>query len=141
MTGRCWRSKLQRSRVFNSEFQTFNKRLLTESHICRTRRRNSDGVCLQPPDVARPDPAALLAEASLSARQFTDQLPELGEGQLAVVVLVYGAHELVDHAGVTGVLGAGSEKRQGSGCRIPAGRKESSAPYWLTEVLHTSKVK
>lgn len=44
----------------------------------------------------------LLAE--LFARQFPQQLPELGESQLPVVVLVQRAHELLDGGGVAGVL-------------------------------------
>lgn len=47
---------------------------------------------------------ALRTEASLFARQLSDELPELGESQLPVVVLVQRAHELFDHPGVAGVL-------------------------------------
>lgn len=46
----------------------------------------------------------LRAEASLFARQLSDELPELGESQLPVVVLVQRAHELLDRPGVAGVL-------------------------------------
>lgn len=44
------------------------------------------------------------AKAPLLGRQLPDQLPELGEGQLAVVVLIQGAHQLLDRPGVAGVL-------------------------------------
>lgn len=47
---------------------------------------------------------ALLTEASLLARQFSNQLPELGESQLPVVVFIQWAHELVDDSGITGIL-------------------------------------
>lgn len=47
---------------------------------------------------------ALRTEASLSARQLSDELPELGESQLPVVVFVHRAHELLDRPGVAGVL-------------------------------------
>lgn len=42
-------------------------------------------------------------ETPLLGRQLPDQLPELGEGQLAVVVRVLGAHQLLDGR-VAGVL-------------------------------------
>lgn len=45
-----------------------------------------------------------LTEASLFTRQGAEQLPELGEGQLPVVVLVQGAHQLRRGPGITGVL-------------------------------------
>lgn len=47
---------------------------------------------------------ALLTEASLLARQFPNQLPELAESQLPVVVFIQGTHELLDGPGVAGVL-------------------------------------
>lgn len=47
---------------------------------------------------------ALRIEASLLGRQVSDEPPELGESQLPVVVLVLGAHELLDRAGGAGVL-------------------------------------
>ena len=50
------------------------------------------------------DAKALLTEASLFTRQFANQLPEFRESQLPVVVFVYGAHELVDHSRVAGIL-------------------------------------
>lgn len=79
--------------------------------------------------VAQPgDPGGLLAVTSLFARQFPDQLPELGERQLPVVVLVYGAHELVDHSGVAGVLFTEETRIRTPG--IPEG-----SASWLTDRL------
>lgn len=45
-----------------------------------------------------------LTEASLFTRQGPEQLPELGESQLPVVVLVQRAHQLLHGPGITGVL-------------------------------------
>lgn len=47
---------------------------------------------------------SLLTEAALFARQLSNQLPELWETQLPVVVFVQRAHELLDDAGIAGVL-------------------------------------
>lgn len=52
------------------------------------------------------NPEALLTEAALLARKFSNELPELGESQLPVVVLIERAHERVDRPGAAEVLWA-----------------------------------
>ncbi len=53
-------------------------------------------ICSKPQLTAQGQ--TLLTEASLFARQISDQLPEVGESQLPV--LTQRAHELLDHLGI-----------------------------------------
>lgn len=117
----CWWLSAQDNEAFNSKFPAFNKWL---TYTCGGAIKRMPlslqldslnwvewrcTICSKPQLTGRRQ--ALLTEASLFARQFSNQLPELSECQLPVVVLIQRAHELLDRPGVAGVLWVITERR------------------------------
>ncbi len=124
----CWWLRVHDNEAFNSKFPAFNKWLTKELDMWnwwgdkRMRKpfefKQLDSlnwvgwrctICSKATTERRQ--GALLSEASLFARQFSNQLPELGESQLPVVVLIQWAHELLDRPGIAGVLWVITERR------------------------------
>lgn len=92
----------------------------------------------------------LLAEATMCACQFANQLPEFLKCQFPVIVLIQGAHELVDHSRIAGILQVISKNRgvfvklcnktvtviiMQSGSNI----KTLCIPFWVNVKIHLLK--
>lgn len=101
--------------AFNSKLTAFNKWWTKELHTwhCWRAEKNSNAFEFTVGQLDWVDyticskaqwSRALLAEATLLACQFSNQLPEFRERQLPIVVFIQGAHELVDRCRVVSVL-------------------------------------